>query len=271
MRADRSEAGPRTASSARSDIARIDMAKKEGSRAGCGCGTRTRRRRQSPLCERGLSRAGGRPHRGQDRQGRRVDPRGRRLGDAGRRRRHEGSRGDRACSTRRWPTTPRARRPIFCVFNMGNNAAVDIREMTAQHFEEFVARRLLRRLPVRPRSGAPPGAARPRHGDLHRRLGLAARPAALCRLQRHQGRLAPAGPVAGARVRPAGHPYRPRHHRRRHRGRPPPLAHARPQGQGRRRRPAEHRGDRRQLLASPSPAPQRLDARDRSRPYKEPF
>src|SRR6476469_4686191 len=79
------------------------------------------------------------------------------------------------------------------VFNMGNNAAVDFREMTAQHLRGLLAGRLLRRLPVRPRGDAPPGAAWPRHGDLHRRVGLAARPAEVRRLQRDQGRPAPAG------------------------------------------------------------------------------
>ena len=77
----------------------------------------------------------------------------------------------------------------LAVFNMGNNAAVDVREMTAQHFEDFLARRLLRRLPVRPRGGAPAGAARPWHGDLHRRLGLVARPAGFAAFNATKGGL----------------------------------------------------------------------------------
>ncbi len=64
------------------------------------------------------------------------------------------------------------------VFNMGNNAAVDFREMTAQHFEDLEGR-LLRGLPVWTGSDAPAGAAGAGHGAVHRGLGLAARPAAI--------------------------------------------------------------------------------------------
>ena len=45
------------------------------------------------------------------------------------------------------------------VFNMGNYAAVDFREVMAQHSEDLLAGRLLRRLPVPPRGNESTGAA----------------------------------------------------------------------------------------------------------------
>ena len=273
MRADRSEAG-RLHRKFREPSACCEdrHGEEKGSRAGRGRGTRAGRRRQSPLCERGLSRAGGRPHRGQDRQGRRVRSalpaaRRRRLSVDGTKEAEVIALFDKAMAD----DAEGSRRRSGCVQHGQQRRRRYPRDDGAA-FRGFLAGRLLRRLPVRPRGGAPAGAARPRHGDLHRRLGLAARPAALRRLQCHQGRAAAAGPVAGARVRPAGHPYRPRHHRRRHRGRPAAVAHARPQGQGRRRRAFEHRGNRRQLLAPAhrqhrSAWTHEIDLR----PYKEPF
>ena len=249
MRADRSEAAARTASSSqRCPCEDRYGEEKEGSRARRRCGKGPGRRRQPPLCERGLPCAGGRPHRGQGGEGRGLDPRRQRLGDAADGRRHQGSRGDRPVGQghgrRCRRCADRSRR-----LQHGQQRRRRRPRDDGPALRGLLARRLLRRLPVRPRGGAPPGPARPRHGALHRRLGLAARPAALRRLQRHQGRPAPAGAVAGARVRPAGPAHRPRHHRRRHRGRAAAVAHARPQGEGRRRRSPEHRGHRRQLLA----------------------
>ncbi len=222
--------------------------KKKAVVLGRRCGKGPGRRREPPLCERGLPCAGGRPHRGQGGEGRGLDPRRQRLGDAADGRRHQGGRGDRPVGQghgrRRRRCADRSRR-----LQHGQQRRRRHPRDDGPALRGFLARRLLRRLPVRPRGRAPPGPARPRHGPLHRRLGLAARPAALRRLQRHQGRPAAIGAVAGARVRPAGPAHRPRHHRRRHRGRAAAVAHARPQGEGRRRRAPEHRGHRRQLLA----------------------
>ena len=115
------------------------------------------------------------------------DPRGRRLGHGGRRRRHQGSRGRRA--VRQGDGRRRRRRAGRSVrLQHGQQRRRRFSRDDGRALRGFLAGRLLRRLPVRPRGDAPAGAARPRHGDLHRRLGLAARPAAVRGLQRHQGR-----------------------------------------------------------------------------------
>ncbi len=105
------------------------------------------------------------------------------------------------------------------VFNMGNNAAVDVREMTAQHFEDSWRVGCFAGFLFGREGGAAAGAARPRHHRLHRRVGFVARPAQVRGVQRHQGRAAPVRAVAGrARVRAAGAAHRPRDHRWRYRG-----------------------------------------------------
>ena len=94
------------------------------------------RGREPPLCERGLSRAGRRPHRGQDRQGRR-----RRIRAAGGSATAVVVDGTKeaeviALFDRAMADDADGAPADLLVFNMGNNAAVDFREMTAQHFED---------------------------------------------------------------------------------------------------------------------------------------
>ena len=151
----------------------------------------------------------------------------------------------------------------LAVFNMGNNAAVDFREMTAQHFEDswrvgcfagfLFGREAVRRLAPLGRgtviftgaSGSLRG--RPRFAAFNAtKGGLRLLVQSMAREFGPQGiHVAHAiidGGIEGERLL----------------SRMPDRKE-----QGRRRRAAEHRGDRRQLLAPAYPAPQRLDARDR--------
>src|SRR3981081_4153694 len=135
MRADRSEGGHRTASSARSVIARIDMAKKKAVVLGVGA-------------ERGLGAAASRRF---AKEGYHVLVAGRTAAKV-----EKVADSIRAAGGSATPVTVDGTKeaemialfdkamaddaegsPVdLAVFNMGNNAPVDIREMTAQHFED---------------------------------------------------------------------------------------------------------------------------------------
>ena len=186
-----------------------------------------RRRRLPALRQGGLSRARCRPHAGQDRRGRARPSRPPAAAPRPSRRTPRARRTSLPCSTAPWRPAAGAMRPIVVVFNAGNNQRIDFREVTAELFEDFWRVGCFARLPRRARGGAPARAARPRHGDLHRRLGQPARQAGLRAVRRRQG--GPAHDLAehGARVRRRRHPRRPRGHRRRHR-RPPAAEPARP-------------------------------------------
>src|SRR5476649_1197004 len=111
------------------------------------------------------------------------------------------------------------------VFNMGNNAAVDFREMTTQHFEDswrvgcfagfLFGREAMRRLaPLGRGTVLFTGAS----GSLRGRPKFAAFNATKGGLRLLVQSM--------ARVRATGHPCGACHHRRRHRGRPLAVAHA---------------------------------------------
>ena len=82
----------------------------------------------------------------------------------------------------------RRTRPELVAYNAGNA----LREPAARHrrrgLRVRLAARLLRRLPDRPRGGAPHAAARQRHDPVHGRHRLAARAPALHRLRLREGR-----------------------------------------------------------------------------------